>query len=296
MQHLPSSSSLKAFEAAGRHLSFLQAARELNVTAGAVSRQIQSLEDFLGRRLFVRYNRRVELTPLGREFLVEIQAPLQQIADAAARVHESSAGPSVSILAYPTFAIRWLMPRWGSLHDHHPQIDIHLTTSLNPVDFERSDYGMAIQVLREGEERAGLATEKLVDVVTVPICAPELRASLREPQDLCQQTLLHSHPRPGDWHKWLAIAGVSGVDPRKGLHFESSNLAYHAAIEGLGVAIAIEALVRDDLEQGRLVRPFEIARRSGHPMQLVYPRARVEDPDFVAVRDWLLQEGRRDRA
>ena len=80
MQYLPSSSALKAFEAAGRHLSFLQAAKELNVTAGAVSRQIQSLEDFLGRRLFVRHNRRVELTPLGRDFLSEIRSPLSRAA------------------------------------------------------------------------------------------------------------------------------------------------------------------------------------------------------------------------
>lgn len=296
MQHLPSSSSLKAFEAAGRHLSFLRAAEELNVTAGAVSRQIQSLEDFLGRRLFVRYNRRVELTPLGREFLAEIQAPLRQIADAAARVYEDRFGPSLSILAYPTFAIRWLMPRWGALHDHHPQIDIRLTTSLNPVDFERSEYDMAIQVLREGEQRAGVVADKLVDVVTFPVCAPELEASLREPEDLGRQTLLHSQPRPDDWPQWLRVAGFTGVDARKGLRFESSNLAYHAAIEGLGVAIGLEALIREDLEQGRLARPFEAERRSGHPIQLVYPLAKAENPDLVAVRDWLLQEGRRDRS
>ena len=295
MQHLPSSASLKAFEAAGRHLSFLLAAKELNVTAGAVSRQIQSLEVFLGRRLFVRYNRRVELTPLGREFLEEIRTPLRQIADAAARVHDASAGPSLSILAYPTFAIRWLMPRWGSLHHHYPQIDIRLTTSLNPVDFERSGNDMAIEVVREGEARPGLVTDKLVDVVTFPVCAPELAASLAEPRDLAEQTLLHSDPRPADWQKWLKIAGVAEVDPRKGLHFESSNLAYHAAIEGLGVAIGIEALVREDLEQGRLVRPFEASRRSGHPVQLVYHRAKADNPSLVAVRDWLLQEGQRDR-
>jgi LysR family glycine cleavage system transcriptional activator len=282
--------SLLAFEAAARGGSFLHAARTLNVTPGAVSRQIQGLESFLGARLFVRHHRRVELTPLGRSYLGEIAVPLDRIGAATARIRGDSRRGAIAVLAYPTFAIRWLIPRWGRFYDRHPSIDVRLTTSLGPVDFVRGDHDLAVQVVREGDSPAGLAVHELIGVAVFPVCSPPVAARLRAPADLGAETLLHGTPRPRDWLHWIEAAGAVALDPDRGIRFESLNLAFQAAIEGLGVAMGIEALVADDLAAGRLVRPFAAAWRSHRPFCVVYPAARAEEPTLALFRDWLLEE------
>jgi LysR family glycine cleavage system transcriptional activator len=287
---------LRAFEAASRCLSFQQAARELHVTPGAVSRQIQNLEEQLGAALFLRHHKRVELTPLGRHYADEIRLPLRQLAEATARVQGETRGKAISVCAYPSFAIRWFIPRWGRFYDAYPHIDLRLTTSLNPADFDSREYDMAIQVLpgsldrSDSKARPGLQARKLLEIDTFPICSPELAKTIKTPADLAGQTLLHNDPRPQDWPRWLEVAGVSNLDVTKGLRFESLNLAIQAAIEGLGIAIGLGALIEADLAQGRLVRLFDVARRSGRPFHLVYPDSRAGDANVVALRDWLLAE------
>ena len=290
MPNIPSTNALLAFRAAAQHLSFLQAAQDRNVTPGAISRQIQSLEQLLGTRLFLRRHKRVELTPQGRDYLAEIATPLDHLAAATARIQGEQSNGAISICAYPTFAIRWLLPRWGRFYDRYPEIDVRLTTSLNPVDFNRDDYDLAIEVLAEGARPPGVHSRELMSVDTFPVCSPALAKRIREPGDLARQTLLHSTPRPTDWRRWLTAAGQPGLNGARDLRFESLNLAIQAAIEGIGVAIGIEALLQDDLQQGRLVRLFETQRRSEHPFQIVYPAGKARDVRLIAFRDWLLEE------
>jgi len=295
MHRLPSTKALQAFESSARHLSFLQAAEELNVTPGAVSRQIQALESLLGRRLFVRQHRRISLTRSGRDYLADVRGPLARIDAATSRLCEEAAADALSVCVYPNFAMRWFIPRWSRFYDLHPAIDVRLTTSFVPVDFAQDDYDLAIQVLTEGAAPpAGLCAHKVVDVVTMPVCASALAARLKRPADLRHVTLLHGDPRPRDWERWLAMVGVKGIDATKGPRFESLNLSVQAAVEGLGVAIGIEAFVRDDLASGRLVRPFTQVRRTRRPVHLVYPQAKAADPKLVAFRDWLLAEAAAD--
>ena len=290
MDRIPSTKALQAFESSARNLSFLHASEELNVTPGAISRQIQALESLLGRRLFVRHHKRIELTRSGRDYLAEIGPPLAQLRQATARLRGAEEEEALSICAYPTFAVRWFIPRWTRFYDRYPHMDVRLTTSLTPVDFERDEYDLAIQVAEDGRVAAGLRADKLVEVDTMPVCAPEMAARLTRPADLAGVTLLHGDPRPQDWARWLAASGVEDVDAAKGLRFESLNLSIQAAIEGLGVAIGIEALVREDLAAGRLVRPFETVRRSRRAMYLVYPEAKEGSAKLRAFRDWLLGE------
>ncbi len=290
MSKIPSTSALLAFRTAATHLSFLQAAQERNVTPGAISRQIQTLEELLGSRLFQRRHKRVELTPQGRDYLAEIATPLDHLAAATARIQGEQSSGAISICAYPTFAIRWLLPRWGRFYDRHPEVDVRLTTSLNPVDFGRDDYDLAIEVLVEGAQAAGLRAEELMSVDTFPVCSPALAENIRRPDDLAGHTLLHSAPRPTDWRRWLTAAGLPGLNGARDLRFESLNLAIQAAIEGIGVAIGIGALLQEDLQQGRLVRLFDIERRSDHPFQIVYPIDKARDERLIAFRDWLLEE------
>ena len=297
MPILPSIQDLQAFEAAARRLSFVQAAAELNITPGAVSRRLQNLENHLGRALFRRDHRQVSLTAAGRDYLTDIADALTRIELADARLRDDRAPRAVSICVYPTFAFRWLIPRWGRFYDAHPDIDVQLTTSLNPVDFARDDYDLVIKVAEIPPDGGLLIYEKLLDVTLYPVCSPALARGLASPRDVKGQILLHGDPRPDDWARWLDLAGLGGdggIDAAQGLHFDSSNLAFQAAAEGLGLAIGIDCLVREDLRQGRLVRPFGPVRQSASPFVLVYPKAKRGHKPLKLFRDWLLAEAAAD--
>lgn len=286
----PPLNALRTFECAGRHLSFVHAADELNVTPGAVSRQVKVLEEWLGAPLFRRRHKQVLLTPLGRNYLQAVGEPLERIASATERARQQDAERPIAISCYPTFALRWLVPRWGGFYNQNPEIDVQLTTTLQPVDFSRGDVDAAILVGKGPESWPGLDAVKLLDVELLPVCSPTLCAgegALQAPEDLSRFTLLHGSPRRDDWQRWLQFAGVQGVDAAAGVTFDSLNLSIQAAVEGLGVAIAVRALVSDDLATGRLVQPFGPARRSGHPFYIVYPPDRLRNRRLRAFIDWL---------
>lgn len=290
---LPPLNPLRTFASAARHLSFVHAAEELNVTPGAVSRQVKALEDWLGLALFRRGHRQVTLTEAGRGYLADVADPLQRIAAATARLRRQDAERALAICCYPTFALRWLVPRWSRFYDRHPDIDLQLTTSLQPVDFARDGFDAAMLVGEGASTWPGLTAVHLFDVELFPVCSPALCEgvkALRQLADLARHTLLHGAPRPDDWPRWLETAGISSVDPATGITFDSLNLSLQAAIEGLGVAIAVGALVRDDLAAGRLVQPFGPVRRSGRPFHLVYPPQRAHDRRLRAFIDWLRDE------
>ena len=290
-ERYPPLNALRTLECAGRHLSFVHAAEELRVTPGAVSRQVKALEEWLGAPLFRRRHKQIVLTPLGHRYLQAVGEPLARIAAATARALQRDGDRPIAICAYPTFALRWLVPRWGHFYDRHPNIDLQLTTSLQPVDFTRDDFDAAILVGEGIKTWPRLVSRRLVDVELAPVCSPQLRArALKVPLDLAKVTLLHGSPRPQDWRRWLDFAGVSGIDAKSGLTFDSLNLAIQAAIEGLGVAIAVRALVRDDLAAGRLVEPFGPVRRSRRPFHLVYPADRARDPRLRYFIDWIIEE------
>jgi len=288
VRDIPSITALQAFEAAARRLSFKHAADELNLTAGAVSRQIQALEAELGAPLFQRLHRQVRLTPAGAGYLADIAAPLAALRAAGDRVRAQRRTPTVSVVAYPTFAVRWFMPRWGRFLDAHPEIDLQLSTSLDAADFARGDVDLAIHV-DDGRAPSGERERfMLMEMDLFPVTSPVAAARLSALEDLAGETLLHAAPRPDDWPRWLATAGVAGVDAGSGRRFESQNLAIQAAIEGLGVAIGFPAIVADDIAAGRLAAPFDIVRRSGHAMLI--SQSPTAAPEAQAVRDWLLQE------
>ncbi len=286
----PPLNALRTFACAGRHLSFVHAAEELNVTPGAVSRQVKALEEWLGAPLFRRRHKQVLLTPLGRNYLQAVSEPLERIASATERARQMDAERPIAISCYPTFALRWLVPRWGQFYDRHPDIDVQLTTTLQPVDFSRGDVDAAILVGEGPESWPGLEAVKLVDVDLLPVCSPRLCTgpdALRDPVDLSRFTLLHGTPRREDWQRWLRHAGISGIDADGGVTFDSLNLSIQAAVEGLGVAIAVDALVKDDLAAGRLVQPFGPVRRSGRPFFVVYPHDRLRNRRLRVFIEWL---------
>ncbi len=291
MRRLPPLNAIRAFEAAARHLSFNQAAAELNVTASAVSHQVKTLEDHFGVKLFNRLPRTVTLTPEGREYLPAVSAALDQLDVASRRLARHTADAPLNLGCAPTFAMGWLIPHLSDFHDEHPEIDVRLT--LTPItrqlDFGTSDTDVVIMYGTAGSW-PNLVTHQLMSEELVPVCSPELikERPLDTPGDLRNVTLLHSIPRMGQWRNWLHIAGVEGVDPKRGLRFQSTPLAVSAAVAGAGVAIANRRFVESELEAGRLVVPFDIDLPSDSGYFLIYPRESSDDPRISAFRKWLL--------
>ncbi len=292
MRHrLPSLNALRAFEAAGRHGSFSEAAQELSVTPGAVSRQIALLEAHFACRLFTRQRRGMAPTEKGHHLLRAVSEAFERIDAAALHLRGEQPTSRLSFRVYPTFATEWLVPRLSVFRAAHPEIDFRLTTSLQPVDFESDEADLGI--LQGPGDWPHLHADQLFFPSFLPVCSPALLERgppLRTPQDLRYHTLLYSSIQAPMWQAWLAKAGVGGIDPERGSLFENSSLSYRAAREGMGVVLGQRLFLADDLIAGRLVAPFDLVLDSRQAYCLVCPHRRAGDAPIVAFRRWLTAE------
>ena len=291
MFKLPPLNALRAFEVAARHRSMKDAASELHVTPGAISRHVQNLEDILGAPLFERHYRELQLTPLGSEYMTALTDAFARIDEATRRLLDRHSRRPLHIWSSITFTMRWLVPRLPRFHLEHPELDVRFTTSLKPLDFAAEKVDVAIR--NHALQGPGLISHHLFDTDLVPACSPALAAgetALSSAGDLTGHTLLHSSVRAEDWRKWLAAAGMSGLEPAQEMTFESSSLAYEAAMKGLGVVIAQRALVADDLAAGRLATPLEFALKGEAAFFLTYREQSLKDQQLIAFRDWILDE------
>ncbi|MEL6061794.1 MULTISPECIES: transcriptional regulator GcvA [unclassified Methylobacterium] len=286
-RRLPPLNAVKAFEAAARHASFTRAADELHVTHGAVSRQVQMLEAWLGAPLFERHNRRVVLTEAGAAFAAEIGAALDRIALATARQVERGRPRLLHINALATFTLRWLIPRLSGFQRANPAIEVRLTTSNVPLAQLTEPFDVAI---RGGPDtRPGHVAEPFLSERRIPVCSPALlrRLPLGEPAQLRQHTLLHAATLPRVWPDWLRAAGVPDLTPQASVTLEHFYLTLQAALDGLGVAMGPERLIADDVAAGRLTLPFAGPALPARSYYTYVPEARAEDPAIRAFCGWL---------
>lgn len=290
-RRLPPMPALRAFEAAAQLLSFKEAARQLHRTPSAISHQIRGLERELGTALFQRDPRGLRLTEAGRAYLAVVHDSLGELAEATARLQRAGGEGPLSISLFPSFAVRWLIPRLNDFRDACPGIEIELVSSVRQVDF---DSGAIDAAIRFGDgDWPGLRCDPLMVEERFPVCAPALAAgaagppAMREPADLADRVLLHNGAHPGEWAQWLAEAGVEGIDAARGPVFDASNEVLAAAANGMGVALGRTPLVETDLEAGRLVVPFEVRVRTPGCYWLVAPEAAADDAALAAFRTWL---------
>ncbi|MFE1601045.1 transcriptional regulator GcvA [Methylobacterium sp. ID0610] len=292
LRRLPPLNALKAFEAAGRHVSFTQAAAELRVTHGAVSRHIQALEAWLGVPLFERHNRRVSLTEAGSLYLAEIGAALDRIALATTRQVERGRPRLLRVNALATFTLRWLIPRLSGFQLANPAIEVRLTTSNVPLLRLVEPFDVAI---RGGPDaRPGHVGQPFLSERRIPVCSPALlqRLPLEEPRELRNHTLLHAATLPQVWPQWLQAAGVPDLEPQASVTLEHFYLTLQAALDGLGVAMGPERLVADDVAAGRLTCPFPGPALPARSYYTYVPEPRMEDPSVRAFCAWLVEAAR----
>lgn len=283
---LPPLNPLRTFEVAARLCSLTWAAEELNVSQVAVSRQVKTLEEYLGVTLFERLHRGVKLTDEGQQLFDGITTAFQQIADTSRRVSRRGRRDILAIQSYTTFSQRWLIPRLPSFHDTFPKIEVRLSSSIASVDFQTQNLDAAI---RAGKGSwAGLHSEKLIDIELIPICSPEYQAmhNLKHPDDLTRVRLLHTMARPTDWQAWIKRVGAK-VECEPGVRFESSALAYEAALLDGGIALAVKALVTRQIRNGSLIAPFSETCYSGEGYFLTWPRKAEPSRTLIRFLDWI---------
>jgi len=291
---LPPLNALRAFEAAGRCGSMSAAASELAVTPAAISHQIKALEEYFGFPLFSRSVRSIRLTDQGAALLPYLSEGLELWTQGCRKLSTIDDETPLVISSAPVFAGKWLVRRLPEFNRLHPQITVRLDGSLSLADFASDGVDVSIR-FGTGPYR-DLHAERLVNEDVTPICSPALLTgahSLRRPADLAHHTLLHvdwysaAGTQP-DWAMWLKAAGADNVDASKGPVFTSDVLAVEAAINGGGVALVSEFLVREDIDKGRLVKPFDLILPSNHWYWFVCPKANLERPKVRAFRDWLI--------
>lgn len=294
-RRLPPLNALRAFEAAARHLNFSRAADELSVTPGAVSQQIQNLEDYIGAALFKRTPRGLLLTDAAQTALPALREAFDRLAEAASLLTAAVDGRRLTLTAPPSFAAKWLVPRLGRFEAIHPQVDVWLSADMDLVDFAAGDVDLAVRY--GGGAYPGLEAIRLIQETVIPVMSPGLNAAnpLAEPCDLARHVLLHDGSPDADdscpdWQMWLAARGVKGVDGARGPRFNQSSLVIEAALAGRGVALAKRTLAQDDIDAGRLVAPMAITTNVGFAYYVVHPKAKARLPQVKAFVAWIQGE------
>lgn len=290
-ERLPPLQTLRAFEAAGRLLSMTLAAEELNLTHGAVSRHVKTLEAHLGVALFERLTRRITLTDAGAEFLPAVARILAELTREAERLRNLSAATRLTISTSVSFASKWLAPRLHRLMVRVPDYDVHL--DVTDIDVDLTDGRVDVAVRYGAGHYPNAVAERILDETVMPVCSPGYRSGVADWPSLAALaacTLLHEDRMQANWVRWFAMAGIEGLRSR-GPAYSHGSLAIEAALRGEGVVLGRSALIAEDLAAGRLVAPFpELKLKAERGYDLVYRPGNRDHPKVRVVRDWLADE------
>ena len=293
--NLPPLKTLHAFEAAGRRGSFKAAAEELNVTPSAISHRISALESFVGERLFEPQGRGLVLTNAGRNYLISVRETFSQLSAATDQIRNRGMRGPLTIRTYPTFAERWLIPRLRDFCQKYPDIEIHLISTQDTVDFSSLETDVAIAYGEQDwpeYECAHLFNEEIV-----PVCSPQhlaLMPNLNGPEDLLGMTLIHIFLRPDEWRWWFSGVGIKGNQKGLSHHVSTRDFALEAAAAGLGFTLGHSPFIHSEIKNGRLVAPFDMFQSTRNAYSLVTTKARAKLPRVVVFREWILTEVVRD--
>jgi DNA-binding transcriptional LysR family regulator len=253
MRKMPNYVLLRAFEAAARLESFTLAAKELHLTQSAISHQIKELEDYFGKPLFFRKNRKVEPTSEGRR-LLESLSRIFDVIEAAC--NEVTLAPNSQVLALhcsPSFAAKWLSPRLPEFIKANPDITIRLTSGAEPIDLLRNqeiDVAISYQFTPTGP---GITSVSLGEEKIIPMCSPDLIDPTISVEELMSKlTLIESSLNLHTWERWFEINHLKNPSTRK-MSFDRAALSISAAVDGIGAVLESVRFAERELSRGELV-------------------------------------------
>jgi LysR family glycine cleavage system transcriptional activator len=292
--HLPPLSSIRVFEAAARHLSFTRAAAELGMTQAAVSYQIKLLEERVGSPLFLRRPREVILTEAGQRLAPRVHDAFETLRGVFADFARGEG--TLTISTTHTFASNWLAPRLGEFNLTHPNIAVRLETGERPTDFAREEVDIVVR-LGKGHW-PGLYATKLFDGRFTPMISPKLLAAvggMKEPADVLKVPLLD--PKDDWWLLWFKAHDLplAELEKQTSPSMHLMTIDAEAAIAGKGIALLMPEYFQRDLEEGRLVMPFDRALTEDAGYWLAYPEARRNVPKIKLFREWIVAEAEASR-
>ncbi len=292
---LPPLNSLVAFEAAARHLSFTLAATELNVTQGAISRQVRLLEDYLGKTLFERTTRAMNLTPTGSHYYETVRESLLQLAGATGDIRNWRGELQVTVATSTAMASLWLLPKVAEFQRNHEEIDLRIIAHDYVKDYSRLDCDLALYYCRSAPK--DMLVTPLFSEEVFPVCSPGYLAKHPELlgiEQLAGCTWLWLEDPHRDWigwPEWFRRIGLPGQEPKHRIKINSYSMLIQSALNGQGVALAWNNLVNNHLETGALVRPVEERLASEAQFCLLEPLGRSSSRQSVRqFRDWLITE------
>lgn len=287
-RHLPTLSAMQCFESAARHLSFTRAAEELNLTQSAVSKQVAQLEVILEHPLFRRVRRRLQLTTEGMLYLADVRQVLNQV-EASTRYMQAYGGENevLNLSTLPTFGARWLMPRLNGFRFRHPGIVLNISNRAEPIDLDQANIDVAFffgQGVWPKAECIALREERLI-----PVCAPGLltQAPLQQPDDLLRHVLLQMTSRPEQWHDWFRAQGLYSEHSYYGPRFDSFEMVISAAQAGCGLALVPDFLAQEELDEGKLVIPWDAPMTGTGSYYMAIPEHKFELEKIRALREWI---------
>jgi len=292
-RRIPPLQTLICFDAAARHESYTRAAQELSLTQSAVSRQIATLESFLGVAVFRRTRHGVALTPGGAAYARQIKGRLEAIErDTLDTMAHQGEGGSLALAAVPTFATRWLIPRLPDFAAQQPEVVVHIETRTRPFLFADAEFDAALYAGTPTQVAnwAGTRATLLMTEDVVPVCSPRLlpRGKAVGPAVVARLPLLQQSTRPDSWRQWFDAQQIDAPNARGGPRYELFSMLATAAAHGLGVALMPTLLIEDELARGDLVvacaRP--LAAERGY--YLVVPERGEERPLLRAFGAWLV--------
>lgn len=286
MRKLPSFFALRAFEAAARLNSFTLAGRELHLTPSAISHQVRALEEYFGKPLFERLNRRIDLTPDGTRLLSGLTGAFDAIELICSELEPSPRRKALVVHCAPSFAAKFLGPRLPDFMRRHPQISLQLLSGAGQVDLMRRDE-LDIAIIYGGVAPSpGTVIEPLGDEDVTALCRPDLAAT-----DPSQLTLIESSVSPVRWSDWFQLNNLAMPVQQAHPSFDRGALAISAACQGLGVALESRRFALDELARGELVElgqgRLKAIRRPMH--YLCYRDGHKSTGPITAFRSWLLE-------
>ncbi len=296
MRQLPPLNSLKAFDAVFREGNISRAARELSVSASAVSQHISTLEDWLGATLLLRNANSTQLTQRGHELGHDLANVLDKLERITHTATNNQSNNKLDVTVVPSLAARWLIKRLTRFSGKYDGCQISIDASFDKVDIHNSEFDLAI---RSGNGRyTGARSLKLFDEYVSPACSPEyLEKATLSLQHIKNNVLLGDETFGNNstnlnWNVWMMRQGVETTTPLLPTHhFTDSNLTIQAAVNGEGIMLGRSILIADEIENGSLIYPFKERQISDWPYFIVYPGKkhppRNQMSEFI---NWLMDE------
>jgi len=280
---LPPLGWLRAFEASARHLSFTGAARDLNMTQSAVSQQIKSLESYLGRPLFHRRPRVLELTETGITYLPVVRNAFRTLVQGT-RAVTGGAGDAVQVQCNLTFAVHWLAPRLSRFRAAHPDVLLNLSTEIwEPREMAE---GVDIEIRYSLRPSDTVRAELLRSDAYYPVCAPGYAVTL---QSLPDQPLYDCTNLLCNWAAWAEDQGLIWPNPQ--ITYSSTfTLSLAIVLAGGGLCLAHDTIAQRLIDSGQLIAPFPHRARMPEAYYLILSPQAEQSPGAVAFANWLRAE------